>query len=406
MKRLLPVAVCAAFLVGCFDSEPQSGGEDFPNTVSALGRALAQGLDSSRSWNGLDSAQANLAFSGDIADTARFRVVASRSLASSCVDTGYGGLLGPTHAYFVKKVCFGVGEGYRRDSLAFGGYFAGMDSTDVDTVFLSRTDSVRPIAGYSRSESTTDASGRGFFLLRSADTGRVRVSSVRKSGRLSELSELVTGGGADHRFATSSDNEFWTGARGILRDLDTLEWMDIRPFDPVLPVIGPGDSGLALATKFVVGAGVRKTERGVLVAFRDSGANYPRRWSTRHSWDNGAFRDESVLGPRPDSTFRPRDSILILLRAQARGDSLRQEVRAVLGPDPRDRKRDSLVSVRTIRYRSGGSERWTTFEFQSDRPVANGAEPVSGKVRVRIDFAEGTFIEFDGIWRDGEFSGT
>lgn len=405
MKRILLFSVCAALLTGCFSNEPQSGGEDFPNTVSALGRALAMGMDSSQSWNGLDSANASLAVVSGVEDTSRLRSISARMLASSCVDTGFGGLLSPTHAYFVKTICVGLGEGYRRDSLAFGGYFKGMDSSDVDTVFLSQTDSVRPLLNFSRRESVRDASGRGYFLLKS-DTGRVLLTTERKRGSWTEWSELVTGTGPDRRFSTAGDNEMWSGRTGLFRGTDTIQWMQILPQIPSLPVIGAGDSGLVLATKFVVEGGRRKTERGVLVAFRDSLRNYPRRWETKSVWDNGGFRHEAVLGPRPDSTFRPRDTVVVLLRAQVRGDSLRQEIRALIGPDPRNRKQDSLLSVRSIRYRASGAERRTTWEFQSDRPVADGSEPVSGRILVRIDFAEGSYIEFDGTWKDGQFAGT
>ncbi|MBK9578618.1 MAG: hypothetical protein IPK50_12130 [Fibrobacterota bacterium] len=405
MKRLLLASACAAMLSGCLSSEPQSGGEDFPNTVSALGRALALGMDSSQSWNGLDSAQTSLSVPPGATDSSILRAAGARRLAAACVDTGYGGLLGGSRAYFVKNVCVGVADGYKRDSLAFGGYFEKMKESDIDTVFMSRSDSVRPLLGFSRSESVTDASGRGYFLQKS-DTGRVRVSTVRKLGRLSDVSDLVLGTGPDRRFSTLADNEFWTGSHGVLRDGDTVDWMDIRPAIAGVPVIGVGDSGLALATKVAIGASHRKVERGILVAFRDESKNYPRRWETKHFWDNGGFREESVLGPKPDSTFRPRDTVLVLQRAQVRGDSLRQEIRALMGPDPRNRKQDSLLSVRSIRYRSGGAERKTVWEFQSDRPVADGSEPVSGRILVRIDFAEGSYIEFDGTWKDGQFAGT
>ncbi|MBK8801718.1 MAG: hypothetical protein IPN71_06590 [Fibrobacteres bacterium] len=405
MKRLLLASLCAAMLAGCLSSQPQSGGEDFPNTVSALGRALAQGMDSSQSWNGLDSAQAALSLSGGVSDTSRLRKISARRQAEGCVDTGYGGSLGGSRAYFVKNVCVGQADGYKRDSLAFGGYFEKMKESDIDTVFLSQSDSVRPVVGFSRRESVTDASGRGYFLLKS-DTGRIRVAAQRKWGSWTEVSDLVTGTGPDRRFSTSKDNEMWSGFKGLLRGADTTEWLDIRSLVPNQPVIGAGDSGQALVLKIAAGAGPRKTERGVIVAFRDSLGNYPRRWQTTTLWDNGAFREEAVLGPRPDSTFRPRDTVLVLERAQARGDSLRQEIRALMGPDPRNRKQDSLLSVRTIRYRSSGAERRTLWEFRSDRPVADGSEPVSGKILVRIDFAEGSYIEFDGTWKDGQFAGT
>lgn len=403
MKSLASLAACAAVLTGCLSSEPQSGGEDFPNTVSALGRVLAQGMDSSQAWNGLDSADASFSLSGPN-DTVRLGARAGRQLVSSCRDTVVGDVLGAMHAYFTKTVCLG-GEGYRRDSVAFGGYFPKMTEADIDTILWSEVDTIRPLIGYSRKEVVQDASGRGFFLLKSADTGRVRVGTQRRYGRWTEISDLVTGTGPDRRFSTSADNEFWSGSKGLLRGGDTLEWMDIRPWPASQPVIGSGDSGVALATKFAVLSGRRKTERGVLVAFRDSTSNYARRWQTRVDWEDGAFREESVIGPHPDSTFRPRDTVLVLQRSQVRGDSLHQEIRALIGPDPRNRKQDSLLSVRVVRFRSTGAERRTLWEFQSDRPVADGQEPTSGSIRARIDFADGAFLEFSGTWNATEFTG-
>lgn len=399
------IAFLAVCLTGCLSQEDQAGGEDFPNTVSVLGRALAEGMDSSQGWNGLDSAQLTPALGEVRLDTPSARSgLSARRVALGCLDTSYGAALDAHRYFFSSTVCLRPGEGLRRDSLVFGGYFLGMKDADIDTVFWSQTDSVRPLVGYSALKTTQDASGRGYFLLRS-DTGRILISGLEQWGSLERITRLVVGAGRDRSFKSDRDNTIWSGIRGTLRAQDTLEWMDVHSWKEGLPVVGEADSGWAAVRHVVRNSSLSREEGGVLVTFRDSTRNYALRWSERREWGPSLFREQVATGPREGGTFWPRDTLRFLERAHRGADSLWQEVRALASPDPRDRRRDSLLSIRSLRHHSALRERQVLWEFFADTPVANGQEPSQGRIHVRVDLADGGYLDFQGAWDQTWFTG-
>ncbi len=402
------ILIGAALLLASCDSSttangPNAGGDDFPN---ALGRALALGMDSSKAWNGLDSANTGTGSGNALSDTASV-LASARSFAAACVnDTTAGLLAGTTQAFFATNVCMG-GSSYVHDSVVVAASSV-VDGNDNANWFSSDT----VVPGYSSLTTARPGPGRPFFLSK-VDTGKILLNTTRRAGNWQDLQTLVASGGADGILGTGGDNAFWSGTRALLYDGDTTIWFSVTSAiagAPVIPGTGsPQDSGTALVQKLTRNALVRKLERGLLVAFRDTTGNYPLYWQATTQWITGANRWQAVIGPDPvDSSFHPRDTVTVIDRFHAGilADSTRMEVRALLGPDPRKHDRDSLFSVRLERLRTLQFDRHTVWQFTSDNPVANGSESKSGTLYAEVDRADGTYVKFTGTWGGGVFTGT
>jgi hypothetical protein len=406
------ILIGAALLLASCDSSttangPNAGGDDFPNSVTALGRELALGMDSSQSWNGLDSATTGVGTGNALSDTAN--AGSARRLAAACVDTSYLTLAG-SEATWTSNACLGA-SGFVRDSSVIA-YFTGADSANLDTVYWSSVDT--SLLGYESYTTLQDASGRGYFLIKSADTGKVQYTVKRTAGGWTDLQNVLASGGADGILGTGGDNAFWLATRVLLRPAgDTATWVSLSPYNPSagIPVYGgPGDSGVTWAQKLVRDATWRHTERGLLVDFRDSTLNYPRFWQATTVWNvTGWNRWQAAFNPKSvDSTFKARDTVTLLDRFHSglTADSTHIEAHALLGPDLRKPVTDSLLSVSLERLRVLQNDRHTIWQFTSDTPVASGAQPTSGTLFARVDFADKTYVQFHGHLSQGIFSGT
>lgn len=413
--RHATLLIGASLLLAACDSSttasgPQAGGEDFPNTVNALGRSLALGMDSTKNWNGLDSASTDAGTGGSsLQDSGA--AFAARMFGVSCTDDSALGILDASTAYFQKTTCIPGSLGSVHDSLAIA-YYPGITGADIDTVYWWSTDSLRPLVGY-ESYTWIKPSSRSFVLVK-GDTGKVEFNVRRTAGRWTDKTWMIADGGRDHVIGTGDDNTFWNATRSLVKDAtaaapDTSWALWIQPGIAGAPVIGTSDSGLARVTKQTKLAVGRRTESGLIVAHRDTTRNYAELWSAftdRSPW--GYTRFQTAYGPRSDSSFRARDTVRLLdrFRAVAGSDSARTDVVAILGPTLADHSKDSVVSLRYERFRTALNEKHTLWQIQSDNPVANGSESKSGTVFAHVDFADGSYAQFHGRWSTSLFSGT
>ena len=406
MKTSTYLSLLAGLALAACDSisstaNGRAGGEDFPNTVQALGRALALGADSSGDWNALDSAGTTVSGDASLADTAD--LVAARSQGLWCSDTAYEGLLSGSVYFRVGVKCPEAGLKVQ-DSIALslvdragGGKDTVVRALEVDSILLGQ---------YRKLTTLVDADGDGGILLRT-DPGRALLAVRKTAGRWTLWSRMLMDPGPDKLWDPGEDNRVYSGSRTLLLLADTVDHESFAPYVSGAPILsGKTDSHLVWIDKIRRHPLRVRTERGVLMAFRDSSRNYPAFWRSRTEWVGGGVRFETVFGSRADSQFVAGDTVTILDRAMRDGDSLRVEVRAKLSPVPSDRTRDSLLSLRAERYRPGRFERNSVWEFVSDRPIGNGKDADSGDLFARVDFSDGRWIQFDGRWELGVFSGT
>lgn len=415
MKRSIILLGAALFLAACDNAStangPRAGGEDFPNTLEALGRTLALGMDSTQEWNGLDSASTDIGTGASpiVDSTTAF---AGRALGILCKSDSNVVFVDGTTAGWEKTICNDNLPAWKvHDSLVIGNYPHFNDSgIGIDTIYWLSTDSVRGLGSY-QSYTWLQPYSRDFFSLKS-DTGKITWNVRRKSGRWTDFSTVLTDGGRDKLFSTGEDNTYWSLGRSLVKDAasapDTSWAIWIQPGIVGMPVLGTSDSGLTRVTKLSKIALGRKLESGLLMAHRDTLRNYAMLWSARTDWNFGLSRWQSAFGSRPDSSFLARDTIRLLdrFRRTAGLDSTRTEVKAILGPSLASHDKDSLLSVRYERYRSNLIERHTIWEIQSDNPVANGTESKSGTIFARVELADNSYGQFHGRWNANAFVGT
>lgn len=411
VSRMLGTTIALALalaVAGCDSStsERTAGGEDFPNTLEALGRALAEAVDSSGSWNRLQEASLPSASSEGLPDTAK--VVAGRGGALLCEpDTTWGSL---EDGFLFQRAVRCPDGGRVQDSLV-------IRPTDSLVRILVRDSS--GLLGLVRKVETFRAdSGLGFKLKGYA--GRILMSTVGVKGRWRLESELVLDAGPDLDWDSGRDNDLYRGGQATIRDgRDTLDLWSVLPWPTGTgPVYSSrtGDSGLALLERRqVLSSGARRSESSVLMAFRTDSLNYPLRSRTTTVWPGGARMEESILGRGSDSLFRPGDSALYLRTWRDAEDSLREEIALRSSPSPRDRAGDRLLSLSSVRHRARAAERTVEIRAIPSTPLSPGTEFTDGSIFLRVARSNGETIRFEGTmtagvatgrWSTGRDSGT
>lgn len=405
MKSSIFLLGAALFLAACDATTtadgPRAGGEDFPNTLEALGRTLATGADSSQSWNSLDSAQAQIEGDSLLADTSM--QTAARRMDLLCSDRLAEGLLPGTEIYFKSTTKCLPGLGRAHDSIALtvdpnaaGGKDTAFRILSVDTVLLR----------YQVLTTVVDADGDGKFLLRN-DPGKVWLEVLKTSGRWTLRERSLLGPGIDGLYTPGEDNWYYAHSKTLFLDRDTVEHQTFEPKIPGRAILaGQDDSAPTWVAKLQIAPNRRRTERALFQIFRDEKRNHPLFFAVRTLWNGGTVHDELVYGDGPDSLLVLGDTVTYLNRAKNGTDSVNLRVKAILSRKRNDRTGDSLLSVRLERLRPGRSERYSLWELVSDAPVANGQDAKSGTLHARVEFANGTWIEFRGTWTAGVFSGT
>jgi len=386
----------AAVLSSCSSStaDRTAGGEDFPNTLEALGRALAEGVDSSASWNSLDEASTSPV--AGLPDSLEFLAGRARSLLCT-PDSSYGPL--PDGFTYLRKTTCPAG-GRVEDSLV-------IRLSDSVVRVLVRDSS--GLLGLVRKVQTFVAdSGDGFRLKGYA--GRVRIATVATKGKWRAESELVLDAGADLDWDTEADNALWRGGQATIRDeLDTVDRWSVLPWarraGPVYDA-RTGDSGRAsVERRQILSDGAVRTESSVVMAFRRDSLNYPLRFRSRLRWSEALWKESSVFGPREDSVFLPGDTAVFLNRRHAGSDSVREEIRFLAGPDPRDRSGDRLVFLSSTRRHAGRSEVEVRMEAAPSTPLVSDAVFTDGRIVLRVLRADGDTIRFEGTMNAGVSEG-
>jgi hypothetical protein len=389
---------CTLAVAGCDSStsERTAGGEDFPNTLEALGRALAEAVDSTDSWSGLQESSLPTSSSEGLPDTAK--LLAGRRAALLCEpDTTWGSLV---DGFLFQRSIRCPDGGRVQDSLV-------IRPSDSLVRILVRDSS--GLLGLVRKVETFQAdSGEGFKLK--GYPGRIRMGTVGTKGRWRLESELVLDAGPDLDWDSDRDNGLHRGGQATIRDgRDTLDRWTVLPWPSGLgPIYSSrgGDSGLALMERRqILASGARRAESSVLMAFRADSMNYPLRSRTTTTWPGSAILEESIRGKGPDSLFSPGDSAWYVRRWKDGADSLREEIVLRTSSSPREREGHRFLALSSVRHRSRAQEVDVAMRAVPASPLVPGAEFTDGTVEIVVGRSNGESIRFQGTMASGVTTG-
>jgi len=170
-----------------------------------------------------------------------------------------------------------------------------------------------------------DADGDGGFLLRN-DPGRAVLSARKTAGRWTLWNRMVMDPGPDGLWDPGEDNHVYSGSRTLLLLADTIQHEQYTPHVAGAPLLaGKTDSNLVWVDKIRRHPMRVRTDRVLIMAYRDTARNYPAFLRAKTDWAGGGVRHETVFGSRADSQFVAGDTVTLLDRAQRDGDSLRVE---------------------------------------------------------------------------------
>ncbi|MCB9496318.1 MAG: hypothetical protein H6686_05465 [Fibrobacteria bacterium] len=390
----------APWLASCGSSsgERTAGGEDFPNSLEALGAALVESLDSSRSWNALENASPGT-ISGTNSDIASAAPAAARRVLLECRPESTTTLSGDWAVIFSVECPEEGGRKY--DSLVI------RPADSLVRILVKDSTGPLGLVGVRETYRPADTTLTGFPLLGS----RLPIRILRKErlGGLVTTTNLVIDGGPDSSYAAGADNGLWSGSRMVVRENgDTLDRWSVLPWpDTSGPIYThPTDSGLVtLDRRQVLGTGGIRTESSVIQAFREESRNYPRRFRSRLERDGDAWVEQAVFGSRQDSTFFPGDTAIFRKVRVLSRDTLLETVLVRTSLDPVDRQGDRLVRLTSHRLH-GADGRQVFLDAQPDHPLEPDAPFTDGTIELRVIRASGDTLRFQGRMTGGTSQGT
>lgn len=422
MKRSTPrlAALLAMVLVvcACDDSPSQvAGGEDFPNTVDAvgaLGRLAQEAADSSGDWDVLsdevlampdaepETAVVAMAIPGLVAP-----IVAARAAATTTdydfADTARGWVVLRMHTLTATLNQFDtlwvVWDERVRDTVKNNEYVYRMSSRKTNLSTL-RSEYARAIP-LAPDTMLTPLPGK---------TNRIRLHQEVSLGRSTTVLDMELDPGADLSYDTEGDNGIRRASAVRLRGSDTLEttaWED-GDGDSIALDRATGKKGIVSSVRTVpdpVSLRLKRIEeRGrLLVDPRDSTATQPLRYERTTQWVSGRVVVERVARAKSDSDLVAGDTAHLWRRAVLGSDTVETRFDLLMGVPLSDSTSRRLLGY-SLRHRNPQG-RILSLSFAADAPMLPGETLPTGVVVFDVRLVTGRIFHLAGRWDRGALSG-
>ncbi len=420
-RQWLPApAVLSALLAlwACGGGDRVAGGDDFPNSVSTLGRVAAEERADSTEWNAWKEAPATppgVYDSTHVPDSVPEENGEEPMLRWAAegiflqLDSFVPGLDIAGALRVVDTIAPDPENGARRTvRVQSAALFTARDTTWSSLVNGVRV--VRKVSG--RLDLTNggyrvfafeDDDGDGVLAPRAgqANVARVRLSAADSSGRVEETLMRVSAG-PNLDFNARGDNSLLHMQVVVRVGVDTLLARVLRPADGGLVIYDPlRDSNRVEVEE------VKRLADGSLeellyesVVFKDSTRNYPVRFRRIRTAASGKIVT-TLLGRDSLAVFGPGDTgrVHTVFESTDLADSLQraETVYRVKLADTAGRFADNLL-LRVERHRMFrfGGRAETRYALVLSSPVPDGQAPRTGVIEMRIDFRPAGWIEFSG----------
>lgn len=421
MNRALSQAtgLCAlllALLTGCSSEETVAGGEDFPNTLEAVGRIASAQLDSSGAWVDagevsdriegpgleipLEFAMASASSPGLVPSAGRIARNGSASILSIAVDS---------IARTVTIVSRSETDSFvRLDTLSLV-----LDSTvgrlpeGDETVRWIRSGTSYKSIRREEWQRLEDRDGDSILLPRAGARNAAEIEKVVRVGLWEGRSLYRATAGADLDFEAEADNAVILGWTLVRRGADTLSWESFSDADGDGVAIDPvrRDSCLVDLRKIVYSGVLRADRRETaarLVHFpSDTTKNHVRRYALSRRLSGGLRIETRMLTSRGSVDVLSGDTVdvteLQIAPAAEGGDTSTVRYRVILGPHPGREGENRLLAFHVDRKRRAGTERRIAFELRADPPVPDGEDVRAGTFVLRVGYRDGSWVEVNAI---------
>ncbi len=419
--------LAALLLLAACTGDRLAGGDDFPNSVTTLGRVAVEESAEPDDWNAWKRAPAT---PPGVYDSTRVPDAVPDGGGAVLALAAAGDILGQLGAVApwldisgalrtVDTLAPEPGSGARRTvRVQSSDAFTARDTTwslpGAGGAEVLRVSGRLDLAeGGHRAFAFEDDDGDGVLAAR---PGRPNIAKIRletaAAGRVEETF-LRVAAGADLNFGARGDNALLELRVVVRAGADTLLSRVLRPADGGMAIYDPlSDSSRVEVEER------KRLEDGSLeelfyesVVFADSARNYPARF--RSVLTTGAGRLETTLLGRDSLApfaFGDTGRVRKVFESSAAEDTLELSetvYHAMLGGSARSFSDNRLLRVERRRFFRHGDRSETLYRLDLDPPVPDGGEPAGpGALGMRIDFRQGGWIVFEGAASGRGYVGT
>lgn len=396
------ILVVSLLLVQCSTGPSVAGGgDDFPNSFSALGKRAQDNIMSEWSIDtGITSQLSKMNTSFEInASTSK---ALQKSQLFGCDSTWLriaGNLL-----YISKKTCSDTSTII--DTAVFR-----FSQTDTSLFYYSRKVSGKKFPFQVDFCSYSDLDGDSVLLGAKVKTAQATVIYETKiPGIINRLYRTDVDAGPDLNFATTSDNKILYFSALSLSGADTLEFCELKDADKDGFVIGNSDSSIVdytSLTKGKLGILSKKVCARYVVFPSKVSKDYPIRYLVSES-DGGWLINTKIKTIHGDTDFQAGDTIdLVRTVDLSPGDTLLSDtasIRAISVKQADGSVKYKLMGIHVHTTLKTGNEREFIFNFKSDTPVFNGAAPDSGFIQMSVMKDNNGIIDVSGTLSGSQLS--
>ncbi|MEN9353861.1 MAG: hypothetical protein RL318_1186 [Fibrobacterota bacterium] len=399
-SKIIGLLALALALGGCSRGATESvaGGEDFPNTVSAIGVATQEALDSSGTWNLLEDmplAPPSTSLDESIAP-ATARIAGRTAQDSSFMKVDLSDTASGIAIVYSTQVTDSLIE---TDTLAIlWNEFAKDAPQGNEQILWAKVRKIQRGSLRSVHQSIEPAGTDTMVTALPGKSNRIRFRQTTSLGIRQVSLDMELDPGTDLSYDTENDNRIFWSRIVHLRGADTLEidsWRD-GDGDSIAVDRSSGKYGVVEFQR-IVPTPVKQPllrrfeEHGRLrVDPRDSTRNQPLRYLRTAEWNSGRVVTERVARPASDSDLVASDTAIVQRLSVLGKDTVRSAFRMLMGPDLSKDTGNRMLSLEVHVHKATG--RMLTLSFVSDTPLRDGDPVRTGAVSlVEVRPGQGVF---------------
>jgi hypothetical protein len=377
------------------------GGDDFPNSFSALGKRVQNNIKSDWSIDtGMSSQLSQINTSFEIKNP--LTKTLQKFQVSGCDSTWVR--IVRNLLYISKRTCSDTSETV--DTAVFR-----FSQTDTSLFYYSQKSISKRLPFKVDFSSYSDLDGDSILVGANVKTAKASVIYETKiPGGINHFIRTDIDAGSDLNFITAGDNKILYFSALTMLAADTLEYYEITDADQDGFVIGNTDSSFVdylSLTKEKIGLVNKRVYARYVIFPSAASKNYPIRYSVSES-GGGWLINAIIKTIHGDTDFYVGDTIdLVRTIELSPGDTLLSDtasIRAVRLKQSDASISHKLVGIHVHTTLKKGSEREFIFNFEPETPILDGAVPDSGTIQMKVIKDNSGIIDISGALSGSQLS--